>query len=49
MYFDSVIISGIIVVVLTAAVVIYASKFMLNHIRDEMKKPHDEPDAHKPT
>lgn len=38
MYIDSVIISGILVVVATTAVVIYAGKYMLTHIRDEMRK-----------
>ncbi|GAB2189582.1 hypothetical protein [Sessilibacter sp. MAH2] len=38
MYFDTVILSGIIVVVATCAVVVYASKYMIQHIRTELKK-----------
>ncbi len=38
MYIDSVIISGVIVVILTAAVVIYASKYMISHIRKDIEK-----------
>ena len=37
MYIDSVIISGIIVVVATTAVVVYAGKYMISHIRQELK------------
>ena len=43
MYIDSVIISGIIVVIATTAVVVYASKYMISHIRQELKNaPSDE-------
>lgn len=38
MYFDTVILSGIIVVVATCAVVGYAGKYMVQHIRSELKK-----------
>ncbi|WP_317933418.1 hypothetical protein [Halioxenophilus sp. WMMB6] len=47
MYIDTVVLSGIIVVVATAAVVIYATKFMVSHIREELRKNPPDAPAHK--
>ena len=38
MYLDGVVIYGIIVVIATAAVVVYATKYMVKHIRDDLHK-----------
>lgn len=47
MYFDNVILFGLVVVILTAAVVVYATKYMLQHMKEDAAKHPEELTGHK--